>query len=246
MSALSRLAMDLKLRRNLDIYLTISVALITSGLSFFGLVKGDEVTAVILATLAILSFTTLATREAVDESRPGRAGPAFLTDFPVELRERREQSLDLYLIGVDLARTIDTSYAALESSLRAGARLRILLVSPLASDAAIDSRTSAVRRELTDMRSQISQSLRECCRLRERTNGNLEIRITHSTLKFGLNFLDVESRNATLFVQLYSFRQPGESQPLFILRRSDGYWFEYFRSQAETLWKESVVYACNG
>lgn len=241
MTPLKRVLSDLRLRRNLDGYLTILVALIVGALSYLDIVPVAKVSGLILAVLAILAFSMVMARSEISEAVAMQVEPRpkFFADFPPELVHVRESSHDLYLIGVDLGRTIETSFGAFEQNLRHGAKIRILLTDPTADDAAVDARCQFSRPDLIDLRNEIHHSLRKLARLKTLTDGNLEVRLTRSALKFGLNYVDTAKASATLYVQLYSFRLPGESRPLFRLTATDGEWFESFRVQAEALWQEA-------
>jgi hypothetical protein len=152
----------------------------------------------------------------------------------------------LYLIGVDLSRTIETSYGAFAQNLHRGAKIRILLTDPMADDAAIDARSQFSKPDIVDLRTEISHSLHKLKSLKTQTGGDLEVRTTRSALKFGVNFVDSTKASAILYVQLYSYRLPGESRPMFRLTAADGEWFECFRDQAETLWEEAQVHEWKG
>ena len=80
--SLTKLIEDIRRRRNLDVYLTIVVALVVSVLSFFDVVPDDKVSALVLAVLAILALTVLATREAVENPRLARGDPELLERLP--------------------------------------------------------------------------------------------------------------------------------------------------------------------
>jgi hypothetical protein len=244
MTPLRRVVSDLRLGRNLDGYLTIAVALIVGVLSYLDIVPTTKVTSLILAVLAVLAFSLITSRAELAEAVTLRLEPRqqFLADFPPELVQARNSSDDIYLIGVDLARTIETSFAAFEDRLRSGANIRVLLTDPQADDAAIDTRTQFSRPEITDMRTEIGHALRKLERLKKLTDGRLQVRITRSALKFGLNFVDVTKPSATLYIQLYSYRLPGESRPMFRLTAADGEWFQCYRDQAEALWDDAAVF----
>lgn len=244
MTPVKRILTDLRLRRNLDGYLTIGVAIVVGILSYLDVVPSNKVSSLILAVLAVFAFTVITSRTEISEAIALQMQPRqqFLADFPPELVEKRNSSDDLYLIGVDLARTIETSFGAFEQNLRRGAKIRILLTDPMADDAAIDARSHFSKPEIVDLRNEIGHSLRTLQRLKALTGGDLEVRTTKSALKFGLNYIDTSKTNATLYVQLYSFRLSGESRPMFRLTLADGEWFECFRDQAEALWSEAQVY----
>lgn len=244
MTSLGRILDDFKQRRNLDVYLTIVAAVVVSVLSYFDVVPGPKVAGLILAVLAVLAFNALTTRVAIADAveRIGGGGHHFHADFPAEVRPRREASDDIYLIGVDLNRTIETSYGAFERALRRGGRIRILLTDPDADDVAVDARCQISRPAVADLRRRIWSSLRDLTSLKSSVGGDLEVRTTRTPLKFGLNFVDAHRASATLFVQLYTYRLAGESRPHFQLTHSDGEWFECYRDQAETLWRDSPVF----
>jgi hypothetical protein len=243
MSGFERIKSDFQQGKNLDIYVTIVIALVVSVLSFFEILPNSKVSSLLLAVLAILAFNALQTRVAVEGAsfQQGR-GPEFLDDFPAELRQHRESAKDLYLIGVGLTRTIETSYTAFERSLKRGARIRVLLTDLSADPAALDAQSQPSRPSAEEIASEIKQSLGRLGKLKEATQGNLSVRTTRSALKFGLNFIDPSSSNATLYVQLYSYRLGGESRPIFVITQRHGEWLECFRHQAEALWSDAVEY----
>ncbi|MET8211824.1 hypothetical protein ABZT51_38635 [Streptomyces sp. NPDC005373] len=238
MTAWRRLRTDLQGRRNLDVYATIAVALATSILAAIDLAPTEKIMAAVLAVLAVLAFSTLATRTMVEDLARSRASGSvrFLPDFPADVEERRERSTDIYLAGVSLSRTLETSYRAFENTLSSGGRIRVLLTDADADDAAVTTQNRPTRPRPDEIRDEIRQSLRLLQRLYTETGGRLEVRTTHTALKFGLNYIDVNKVNALLCVQLYSFEVAGESRPIFTLTRSDDPWFETFLEQAERLW----------
>ncbi|MGK5500906.1 hypothetical protein [Streptomyces sp. URMC 125] len=238
MTAWRRLRRDLRGRRNLDVYATIAVALGTSVLAAIDVAPTGKIMAAVLAVLAVLAFSALSTRTMVEDlARSGAGGGVrFLSDFPQDLKEQRERSTDLYLVGVSLSRTLETSYRAFEDTLSAGGRIRILLTDPDADDAAVTTQNRPTRPRPDEIRNEIRQSLRLLERLRAEAGGRLEVRTTRTALKFGLNYLNVHKADALLCVQLYSFEVSGESRPIFALTLADAPWFETFREQAERLW----------
>lgn len=241
MSVWRRVGRDLRGRRNLDVYATIAVALGTSVLAVVDVVPTAKIMAAVLAVLAVLAFSALATRTTVEDlARAGAGGGVrFLSDFPGDLKERRDASSDICLAGVSLSRTLETSYRALGSTLASGGRIRILLTDPDADDAAVTTQNRPTRPRADEIRDEIRQSLRLLERLHAEAGGRLEVRTTGTALKFGVNYLDVGRAGALLCVQLYSFDVSGESRPIFALTPADAPWFETFREQVERLWDVS-------
>jgi len=232
---------DFQHRRNIDIYVTIVAATLVAGLSFFDVVPPDKTGPTVLAVLAVVAFNLLATRVVVEAGRQERP-ERFHSNFPPDMIAKREACEDVYLIGVSLSRTIEGSYGAFERNLRRGDKLRILLTHPSADGAALDARGQITRPSLVDIRHEIEHSLRLLAQLKNSTGGNLEVRLTRSALKFGMQFLRPENRAAEMHVQLYSYRLSGESRPMFTLTHADGEWFDCYVAQATALWNDAEVF----
>jgi hypothetical protein len=234
---MNRLIRDLRQRRNLDVYVTIVVALVVSVLVLLEVVDQTRIVPLILAVLAVMAYSSLATRDIVAAG----AQPSTVTlhrEFLPDLIPRRNKSSDLLLIGVSLDRTIETSYKSFEGTLARGGRIRIVLTDPAASNAAVDARCQAKLPSLEEIRNEIRSSLRTLAKLGV-SGGDLQVRTTKMALKFGLNYLDVSKTAATMHVQMYSFRSHGESRPILVLTVRDGEWFEYYKDQAEGIWADA-------
>lgn len=232
---------DIRHRRNIDVYVTIVAAATLSILSLFDVVKQEKITPLLLTILAIMAFNMIATRNIVISSQR-QAQPVLHSDFAPELMQLRSSSLDIYLIGVSLSRTIEHCYGDFSRSLAMGGRIRILLTDPRSGDAALDARCQSTRPSIEQIRLEIRQSLDTLSRLHQLAGGALEVRLTSSALKFGMNYLDTEKTTAIMHVQLYSYRLSGESRPMLVLRPSDHEWFDCYKSQAEALWIEAEVF----
>lgn len=241
MTMMGRIRHDLRKRKNIDVYLTIAAAIVVSALSMAEVIPPDKVASVTLAVLAVLALNALITRAILEEGgAQDTLAKRFLADFPTDLAPNREKSDNLYLIGVDLYRTIETSYGAFERCLRRGGTIRVLLTDPEADDAAVDARCLFSKPTTEEIRVHIRQSLRKLGELAKVPGGTLQVRTTRAALKFGLNHVDVGASGAILYVQLYSFQLHGESRPMIRLTHADGEWFDCYRDQAEALWAASA------
>jgi hypothetical protein len=124
--------------------------------------------------------------------------------------------------------------------IRAGVRVRLLVLDPDGAAMAAFSRFSnvdpAVRRgkivsNLLYLRSQFrSEPARRHC----------ELRVIDSFLSAGCIGLDLDTPAAKLFVQHYLYRTSANAAPLFALTRAaDERWFGVYRAQFEQLWTEA-------
>ena len=175
MSTLTRVLKDVRRGENLDGYLTIVVAIVVGILALLNLVPSTKVSGLILVVLAVLAFSVVVTRIGISDMADlqARPGHQFYADFPPELVGMRNSSNDIYVIGVDLARTIETSFGGLTHNLEHGARVRILVTDPTADDSAVDARSQFSKPDIADLRDSIRHSLRKLKRLKASTNGNL-------------------------------------------------------------------------
>jgi hypothetical protein len=234
---MNRVARDVKERRNLDIYASVLAAFVVSLLGALEVVPDDKVPPLILAVLAIQIFNSLATRDLVQQRF---SDEVLRKEFDPELIRKRERSKKLYLVGVSLSRTIDTSFDGFRDVLSSGGEIRIVLTSPEADDAALDARSQASRPEIEDIRAEIRSSLKRLAALkRQAKHGSIEVKLTGAALHFGANYIDFGLGTAELHVQHYSFRLGGESRPIMVLRPRDGEWFECYRRQLEALWEDA-------
>ncbi|WP_433802963.1 hypothetical protein [Actinomycetospora sp. CA-084318] len=78
--------------------------------------------------------------------------------------------------------------------------------------------------------------------MRRSTEGKLEVRLTRSAMKFGMNYFNPGTARSEIHIQLYSYRLSGESRPMFSLSPQDGEWFDCYADQAEGLWKNAQAY----
>ena len=241
MTVLRRIRDDVLEGKNVDLYLTILLSIVVSLLSFFNLVSASRVAGLIPAVLAILAVSALGTRVAVEDALRSSDRQVFQRDFPPDLVDRRRDSMDTYLVGVSLTRTIEASAGAFERGLRNGGRLRVLLADPDADDAVVDAQCQYTRPGIDHIRGEIRQSIRVLAKVRDASDGNIEVRTSRAALKFGANFVDIGMPHELLHVQLYSYRLSGESRPMFSLSHADGEWFDCFKSQVEALWDDAAV-----
>jgi hypothetical protein len=154
-----------------------------------------------------------------------------------ELDSKIKESTDLFIVGVALDRTLDEHYASMRRVLEKGGRVRIILENPTASNPAIQMTLKRRFRAVSPNAwiDRIRDNLSTVKRLKQETQGNLQVRLTNYHLSRGLISVDSNSAEGVLVVWLYSFQVEAENQPKFILYFKDK-WYSHFLQEAEKIW----------
>src|SRR6185437_531026 len=132
-AVLKRVAADLRAGENLDAYVTIVVAVTLAVLNLLGVVPTSKLSGVLLAVLALIATWTLTTRARLDalaRSSSSPNSPPLLQRFPDSYQEDLAAGGDLYLGGVSLTSLFQGRVPHLDSPLRAGAGVRLLILKP--------------------------------------------------------------------------------------------------------------------
>lgn len=157
-----------------------------------------------------------------------------------ELDAKIKESTDLLIVGVALDRTLEEHYASMRRVLERGGKIRIILESPIATNPAIQMTLERRFREVS-LRSwidRIKENLSTIKKLKEETEGDLQVRLTNYHLSRGVISIDKNSTEGLLLVWLYSFKVEAENQPKFILYFKDK-WYFHFLQEAEKIWKHA-------
>ncbi len=144
---LRRIGRDLSQGRNLEVYLTVVIALVLGLLGAFSVVRAEVVVAVILATLGLLALSTIISRDQlgalqtqvaglsalVEQKVLGRAraDDFFLAEKP-DYETRFQSAHTISIVSCTLSRTVREYLGVFEARLREGAQLRFAVMDPTA------------------------------------------------------------------------------------------------------------------
>lgn len=219
---------------NLDLYALASVGLLFTILGVTGLSDVKTLASAVLGLLAILAFSQIKTRKLTQRISRARAGAVVLRgEFPPDLIDRRAAASDILLIGLTMTRTVQGMRTDLPGILKAGGRVRVLVLDPTNEALMV----TAARHRL---RTRIQATLDDLTAVRERHGGRLEIRVLSSIPSAGFNCLDVHKPNGVVCVQHYEFRPEGEAAPIMVLSKDDAPWYRHFSAEAERLWESGT------
>lgn len=247
MKAIKQVWDDIRSGENLEFYLLFAAIIGIFILQLTSVNIGLIIPLVTLGALGILANSALQNRRRVEELSQKivpSLNSAFLEEFPSTLKNDFESSSTLWLVGVSLNRTIRDNLFILERKLQRGDTIKILLVHPngAASEIASSRPYPPVPAESTQ--NYICDSLRYLCDLKRSTSGSLEVRTIQNPLTYGVIASNPNTPNGVLYCELYPFQTAGNTLPKFMLRAKESQWYEFFKNELESLWKNGVDWQC--
>lgn len=156
------------------------------------------------------------------------------TNRDVTLKSAKE----LWLIGVVLNKTVSANFPLLQSKLRQGSRIKVLLVTPEGISVSLIAKRKIHSVDAKEMRSYINLTLLTLYRLKQEFTDNLDIRVIDYPLTFGAIAADIKSSKGMIYVEYYSFKNAKEG-PHLMLSVKDKPWYDYFSEQIVELWNTS-------
>jgi hypothetical protein len=230
--------------RDRDLYALLVLSALLLGVELFA---GNWTTSLFAATLGAFALSMIRMRHDVGtlSKQHSGLGSIFLDRTPSDVISSMRSANELLLIGVSLDRTLRNAYTPLESFLARTGQLRVLVVDPRSEWAVrIADRRAYQEHGIEQRRAHIEQSIKSFRELRDRTGGHVDIRVTDDPLTFGATMIDGVSptRETQIVIQHYSYkkRNATEPNPVFVIRRSDGEWFDEYREELENLWRDGA------
>ena len=247
MKTLQKVWHDIRSGENIDLYLTVVVAASLATLNIFGVAPQSLLSPITLGVLALLAITSLGNRYRIERlvSAFSRSADSFfMEEFPPGVKNDFAEASETWLIGVSLSRTVKTYYSQIERKLGQGHTIRVLLVHPAGAGVEMAVSRNYARRDVALKSGDIHNTLQHLCDIRQNTPGKLEIRTIQSPLTYGAIVVDPNAASGALYLEHYCFRVSTESLPRFVLRASDGRWYDFFKKEMSTLWEAGVDWTC--
>jgi hypothetical protein len=120
-----------------------------------------------------------------------------------------------------------------------------MLLSPVGPALDMAANRSYPISSVINRQNEILGTLDYLCKLRSLTSGNLEIRTSKFLFGHGSIAVDPGSARGILYMSNYPFKTGVGSKPKFILRAQDGYWYDFFRKEMQSLWENGIDWDCN-
>jgi hypothetical protein len=242
MKTLRDILNDFRQRENVDLYITIIVAVILSVLGMLGLATNTWLTNSTLAVLALLAFTNLLNRHKLEETlHQHTTSHFFIEEYPESVNYDIINAKELWLIGFHLARTITNYAQVLDEKLSRKERIKVLLIDP--NSEAVQYIHASIRYAMTldQFKGKILTSLTILAELGKKYPGRLEVRLIDFPLTFGTYSMNIKSPNGIMYIELYKYKTKG-CEIRFVLHQKDARCYESYSGQVEELWQAGKVY----
>jgi hypothetical protein len=237
-----------------EFWIALLFAVGVATLKMFGLVNLEMVLATVLGTLSLLAWGALGNRRELSELRAAvvelseklnvdrssgvAADRFFLTDM-TEFSEHLARATDIRLLGVTLSRMLARCGAELARRLRAGARIRVIILDPdgpgirqaglrlpVGAEDYFEQRLEVTIKQVKTLKMRYGQ-------------GELDVRLVPGVPPVAMSILDPESPLGRLYVEIYATEWLRD-HPVFCLHaRRDGQYFHDYLEQFETLWESA-------
>jgi hypothetical protein len=244
---LRRIWQDIIRGENIDLYLTIPLAIGLTVANTLGRVGDSQIPSLTLMILALVCMSLLGNRyrlvELTKSTTEGR-DEVLLHEFPAEFESRLKQSSDVWMIGVTLGSTIKEHFTTLERILSRGGRVRVLIRDPDGATSQLISSNSYREFPADQIRSELNISLRRLCDLKSQS-GVLEIRVLDHHYSIGITALDPTTAKGRIFVEYYTYRLRSTSVPKLVFQASDERWFSLYHEQVQVLWENGREWDCS-
>lgn len=247
MKLLLRIWDDIRAGENIDQYLTIVAAITLTILNLAGVSLQSYLAPFTLAVLALLAINGLGNRFKMEEllkKKSESLDTLFMDEFPPSYKTDFADAEVLWLIGVSLHRTIKTNYSTLEKRLRQGQALRVLLIHPTGIGVEMSVARNYAHRGVEPKSNDILFILELLCSLREIAPSKMEIRTIAFPLAYGATAINPQAATGKLYIEHYGFRVSTESIPRYILKASNGRWYDFYKQEIEALWNAGDEWIC--
>jgi hypothetical protein len=238
---------DVKRGENLDLYVTVALAIILVVVNTLGLNLPEYWTeSLILAILALLAVTILGNRQRLDsvlKSLPINTNSAFQIQFSEDVQNELEDQMDsakeIYVFGVAAEGTLHKHYHRFKHILQRGCTLNIVLVDPYSSTCELVAKKQYRPISSETWKTKIVSSINQFHKLRTETSGKMEIRIIDFPLSRGGILVDPVTSKGKIYMWEYSFKTIEPNVPKFVFTANDDYWYNHYKEEFMAIWNEA-------
>jgi len=229
---------DVSTGHNLEYYITLLFILVILALDIFNLASPDVLTNITLAVLALVVSTSLSTRESLEalskKLRKTQSADDFFWNVKRSIEPDMSKAKYIGFGGAVLSRTIRDYSASLEERLRAGAKVRIVLMDPVST-----APDQAVLRSKGVDKQYFIDALRTTIKTIERLAGiseNIELGLLPYMPAFGVVLIDPDEPYGRIIVEIYPHHSDSFAATFELRPNREPYWYKHFREQSENLW----------
>ena len=242
MKVLKNLPRDIRKGENIELYVTVVIAISLAILSISGFSSQVFVTPLTLAILALLTFSLLGIQhrlEALNKEVINSSRPFLLKKLPDNIDQRISSSKEIWLIGMSFSRFSSTYYSLLRDRIGKGSRLYVLTLTPNSDASRLASYQVYRPINLVQYDNNILTSLHIFCELKREFPANVQVRTIEKIFALGFHGFDLSSQNGIIYIEHYAFKSEQGDIPKMVFKPSDDFWYDFFKQQIQLLWEHS-------
>ena len=245
----NRFLSDIKRGENIDLYVILILATVVAVLgSIFPQIPLAILSAVILATLGVLAYSTLATRRLLSELSQGIALHVPQARTPLldrstfgSFRESLKGVSTIWLYGPSLVEMLTNHKEDLREKIQHGGHVKVLIFNPSSKNLAILANNLGLRQR--EIESDIKNAIEKCIDLIQGGlgNGRFEACQTEMIPGYSLVIFNPSEHNGQMSVEFIGYHTNINERPHVELETArDGRWFTFYRDQFDELWKSAT------
>lgn len=258
---LKTIAREIRRGENIDLYLTILLAIVVGVLGVFGVVGWEKISAVILATLALLAGSLLTNRRTADGltaalgdikiaiekliNRRCSLNDLFKkrAELPT-LQQQLEDAQSIEICGMSQLAVATTYRSFLLQKVRAGCTLRLLMLNPKNQDLMDMIEPFVPNHNVQEHTRAILLALDYLEREQELFNSPLvEICLYDKPLAHAMLVINRQKADARVRVEMYMrSTEPAESPGFYVFKKDEPSWFRALEVEFDDHWTNAKPY----
>ena len=238
MKVLQQIWDDVRQGENIDLYLTVLVAVTLTMLNILGVAPSTWLMPITLAVLSMLAISSLGNRHRLERILENETAESlFGEEYPATLKEDLSNASELWLIGQNLARTIVNLLPTLETKIAKGDSIKILVINPGSSAVKFaNTRLYFPLPNEQQYREKILSALLTLSPFGKARKEQFEIRTVDYPLAFGAFAINPNTPHGIIYMEQYGFKIKNDI-PKMVLRPKDGIWYDVYKDQITALWQ---------
>ena len=222
---------DIRQGENIDLYTTVSIAILLAALNLVGIAPETWIAPINLAVLALLAISVLGNRyrlETILQKMNQSAEGFLLKEYPDRYVSDLNNSKELWLVGMNLSHTVAGNYDTFKDKLRRGDVIKVLIVDPDSIANKFASFRSHRPVDEIEHRQSIMSTLHHLCTLKDEAPDRLEIRVLDYPFSFGATMVNPDSATGVIYLEHYAYKLGGD-RPKLVIHPKDEYWYDFFK-----------------
>jgi hypothetical protein len=232
---------DIRKGENIDLYLTVGIAIVLAIMNILGIAPSSFLAPLTLAVLALLAVSNLGNRYKLDSLLQRTAAETmFLGDYPTSQKVDILNGKELWVIGINLGRTVETYSPDFETKLINGGKIKILVLDPDGVANKLVSSKFYYPADEKQHRDRILGTLSTLRHLTKVKSDGLEVRTLDYPFAFGVFAINLNSADGVIYLEQYGFKMKRDDIPKLVLHSKDGRWYEHYKEQVFALWNNAT------